>query len=216
VIVATATAILNFPIDACFEMLSAPTADPVKVNAADTILKRTGRRMSNAAGTAARRVSVAATGAARRVSVAAMDAAAIAGTLTNRAVGRRSEVGDSVRKIPESTKTAHQVATVSLQVLLPSAKAMFECRATAYRNKELAMKQRRAELDDEVLPDDSDHDASDSEDSDLYPDVDSDIDSAASDDEEATQAKKATLKTKRAEETLIRLKVRFFVRRSSE
>ena len=196
---------LNFPIDACFDLLSAPTADPVKINAADTMLKRTGRRMSNATAAAARRVSVAAAGAARRVSVAAMDAASLATALTNRAVGRRTVVGDEVRKIPETAKAAHQIASASLAVLLPTANAMFERRATSYRNTTLAMKQRRAELDDEVLADDSDHAASDSEDD----DIESDIDSVDSDDDnKEAQKKKNEAKTEAVEQTLIRLKVR--------
>lgn len=194
---------LNFPIDACFELLSAPTADPVKINAADTMLKRTGRRMSNATAAAARRVSVAAAGAARRVSVAAMDAASLATALTNRAVGRRTVVGDEVRKIPETAKAAHQIASASLAVILPTANAMFERRATSYRNTTLAMKQRRAELDDEVLADDSDHAASDSDDN-----IESEIDSIDSDDDKEAHEQKNDAKTEAVEQTLIRLKVR--------
>ena len=62
-ICAVATAILASPIDSLFGLITAPTADPVKAKAADTLMKRTGRRMSNAAAGAARRLSVAATDA---------------------------------------------------------------------------------------------------------------------------------------------------------
>lgn len=101
IVISMVTAIVNYPIDTMFELLSAPTADTVKVKNADTALKRIGRRMSNAA---------------RRVSVAASEAvqAAIANTDRFR---KQSLIGYSVRSIPDTTQEAYDLAVASAPVI---------------------------------------------------------------------------------------------------
>ena len=119
-ICAVATAIFGYPIDSLFKLLSAPTADAAKVKAADGLLKRTGRRLSNAAGSAGRRVSIAA--------VEALSAA--------KALALRSErrhvfvVGAPTRDMPESTRTAKHLATASMLLIADEAEAKYESRKT--------------------------------------------------------------------------------------
>ena len=121
-ICAVATAIFNSPIDALFNLLSAPTADAVKVKAADTLMKRTGRRMSNAAAAAA-----------RRVSVAASDALAVAKTLAGRNQKHQLVAGAPTRSIPETTKSAKKLATASISVIADRATQNYKKRTMMRR-----------------------------------------------------------------------------------
>ena len=100
VIVALFVAICTKPIDVIFDLLSAPTADSIKVSAQDTTLTRVGRRISNAA---------------RRMSAAAVKLASAAKQRVN--ASRRSIVGLGTRQIPPSTESAHALAAASMQVI---------------------------------------------------------------------------------------------------
>ena len=109
VLVAIATAFLNYPVDTLFEMLAAPTADAVKINAAgESAIDRAKKQVVNAA---------------RRASVAASDALASAAALSNR-VARRSVAGTVTRKLPELVKSSKKLALASLDVIAPTANAI--------------------------------------------------------------------------------------------
>jgi hypothetical protein len=96
--------LLNYPVDQLFELLSAPTADAVKLRAAgSTLLNRAGKRMSNVA----RRASA----VARRASAAALDAV--------RATAKRMKLpaGFVSRKIPDSTVAAQALAAATAPMI---------------------------------------------------------------------------------------------------
>ena len=107
VIVALFVSICTKPIDVIFDLLSAPTADSLKVSVQDTALKRFGRRVSNAA----RRMSA----AAGSLATAAKTKLAGGGTRN-----RKSIIGVATRKLPAATETAHALASASMQVLFRS------------------------------------------------------------------------------------------------
>lgn len=99
-IVCVFTSIINFPIDALFELLEAPTADMYKVNSdknagtLTNVARQLGRRMSDVG---------------RKVTNAVM------GTTPAREVKVTS--GSDVRLLPESTQTAQQLAAASMNVI---------------------------------------------------------------------------------------------------
>ena len=100
VLVALLVALISFPVDYIFDLLSAPLADEYKVSIEDNVLKRTGRRISNVA---------------RRASAVASNLATAA---QNKLVAtRQSMVGSVTRKIPEATEAAHALATASMSVI---------------------------------------------------------------------------------------------------
>ena len=99
VLCALSTCLLNNPIDYLFEILAAPTADASKLSAADTLMKRTGRRVSSAA----RRMS--------NVTLNAVTAAVKANTQ------RISMIGTVTREIPPATLQAHAMAQSSVGLL---------------------------------------------------------------------------------------------------
>ena len=95
-VVAMFTAFFNIPIDMCFDYLTAPTADSVKMKQADSLLKRTGRRMSNVA---------------RRMSAVSADAAS--------ALKRnfQMKLGFESREISDSTVTAQGFAATATPIV---------------------------------------------------------------------------------------------------
>lgn len=150
-LVAIVTAVINYPIDALFDVIGAPVADTGKVQAADTVLKKAGRRMSNAA---------------RRVSVAATDALVAAQTFAHSIAGgiehRPSMAGDVTRELPESTLAAKRIALASMSVIGPFAQAMYAARASKRSTMNMASRSTRPscydENDDVVEEDDDDDD----------------------------------------------------------
>ena len=104
VIVALVVSLCSKPIDMIFDLLSAPTADSLKVSIQDTALKRLGRRVSHVA---------------RRMSAVASSSLS---SMTQRkgsggGKGRDTIVGVATRKIPSSTEQAHALATASMKLL---------------------------------------------------------------------------------------------------
>lgn len=106
IIVSMVTALVNFPIDSLFELLLAPSADPVKLkSSAESSVHSTVRRMS---------------AAAMRVSTRAIDATGlrnVEGTLTR---------GFRTRHIPDATRAAHEIAASSASTIAPRAAKMFD------------------------------------------------------------------------------------------
>jgi hypothetical protein len=100
VVISMVTALVSSPIDYFFNMLAAPTADSVKMNAVDTF----GTRMVNRA---------------RRASVSAATAVSAAIKRTAEATEKRwGRANFETREVPEATKVAHALAiaaTPSLQ-----------------------------------------------------------------------------------------------------
>eukprot|EP01032_Pedospumella_encystans_P030007 gene30007-33866_t len=103
VIVALLTALIQFPLDACMDLLSAPIADDLKLAEEETAMNKMGRRMSNVA---------------RRVSLVASNLTTAAQNKLSST--RKSLVGTLARKIPESTEVAHSLASVSMQLIVES------------------------------------------------------------------------------------------------
>ena len=103
VLVALLVAVIQYPVDRIFDLLSAPLADDFKIATQDTTVKRIGRRISNAA---------------RRASNVALGMANAARTKLNTA--RSSIVGVSTRKIPGATEAAHALAAASITVIAAS------------------------------------------------------------------------------------------------
>lgn len=103
IITAIFTAPVNLLVDFLFmEILSAPDADSIKIQAEETVLKRAGRRMSNAV----RRASVTATKAVGRVASA-----------VKRGSRRLSGIQPTVTRVmPESTLAAHAIVHSSNSV----------------------------------------------------------------------------------------------------
>ena len=100
VVCAIFTSPVNWVVDFVFnDVLSAPTADSIKIRQQDTAMRRAGRRMSNAV----RRASVNAAAAA----TAAVDAAAAFRS------GKNKDLVMSTRLIPDSTLTAQSLAAAS-------------------------------------------------------------------------------------------------------
>jgi hypothetical protein len=122
VIVSIVTTLINSPIDILFERLTAPTADSVKLNATDTVLRRVRKR---------------AVAGARRVSMAAMNAINQVGNLMLSSEERKKlsrSANYETIELPESTRLAQQVALAttssvsarSQEILLHRAAAKFE------------------------------------------------------------------------------------------
>jgi len=114
VMVALMVAVIQFPVDRLFELLTAPVADDVKLSAQDSALQRVGRRVSNVA---------------RRASNVAMNVAQAAKTKLTDA--RASIVGSDARKIPESTEAAHALAAASVSVIAESSRLALQDRQLA-------------------------------------------------------------------------------------
>ena len=103
VIVAIFVAVCTKPIDMLFDLLSAPTADSLKVSAQDTTLKRARRRVS---------------AVAQRMSTAAIS---MVGTVRDKVATNRATstfVGLATRKIPPETESAHALAASSMKSLV--------------------------------------------------------------------------------------------------
>jgi hypothetical protein len=106
ILVSLMVALLTKPIDMIFDLLTAPTADELKIastaqSSANSALRSVGRRMSNMA---------------RKVSVAALNTVTMASNNISHTT-KKLLVGLTTRKIPHSTETAHQLATASMSVL---------------------------------------------------------------------------------------------------
>ena len=111
ILVSLMVALLTKPIDMIFDLLTAPTADELKIastiqrsdNSSNSIgvLRSVGRRMSNMA---------------RKVSVVALNTVTMATNNLSHTT-KKLLVGLTTRKIPHSTETAHQLATASMSVL---------------------------------------------------------------------------------------------------
>jgi len=107
IVVAVLTAPVNMIVDfLCIDILSAPTADQLKVDAQESIVKQTGRRMS---------------AVARRASNVTIDAV---NKLATKIDGkkRNSLVMQKHLMIPDATQTAHVLATSSVKDLLDDVK----------------------------------------------------------------------------------------------
>ena len=156
VMVAIATAFINYPIDSLFEILAAPTADAVKVKAADSVMKRVKRQA----------VTV-----ARRASTAANNAVSTAAALTAK-VARKSIAGTISRELPQATKTTKALAVASLGVIAPTANAMHLARTVSRleMSRSASYKNEYGECED----DDSEYADSDNDDDDCKSDDNSD------------------------------------------
>lgn len=100
VMVALMVAIISYPVDRIFELLSSPVADELKLSTKDTATKRIGKRLS----VAARRASNVALGAMTAAKDKVMNA-------------RSSIVGTVTRKLPGQTEAAHDLAAASITVI---------------------------------------------------------------------------------------------------
>jgi hypothetical protein len=105
VMVALMVAVITYPVDRIFDLLSAPLADEFKVATQDTAVKRIGRRLSNAA---------------RRASNVAMSVANAAKAKLG--ATRNNIVGTITRKIPGDTEAAHALASASITVIAESSR----------------------------------------------------------------------------------------------
>ena len=115
---------LKFPIDALFELLSAPTADSAKVEAADTAIKQIGRRMSNAG----RRMSNAALSASVAVAQT-LSAVAGASSSSSRATREVRRIkGSEVRQINEAAALRKKRATISMGTISERAAKNYNAR----------------------------------------------------------------------------------------
>jgi hypothetical protein len=108
VLVALLVALISYPVDKIFELLSAPTADEAKVASEEGTLQRMGRRASNVA---------------RRAS-------AVAGNLVNAAqvATMRVLAGSTTRKIPAATESAHALASASMTVIAEKTQFIIQSR----------------------------------------------------------------------------------------
>jgi len=93
-------ALFTKPIDMIFDLLTSPVADDMKITKNDNLISSVVHRMSNVA---------------RRVSTVASNTTNLA--LNNISSTKRMFVGLTTRKIPQTTETAHQLATASMSVL---------------------------------------------------------------------------------------------------
>ena len=116
VMVAIATAFVNYPVDALFEKLAAPTADALKVNAAESMMSRAKKQAVNAA---------------RRASVAAGDALAAAAASLSNKVDKKMVAGAVIRELPESVRSSKTLALASLEVIAPTAHQMHLARTAS-------------------------------------------------------------------------------------
>ena len=121
VICSIITSMLKFPMDALFEVLSAPTADSAKVEAADTTIKQIGRRMSNAG----RRMSNAALSASVAVAQTLTKAAGSSSSATREV--RRAQ-GSEVRQINEAAALRKKRATISMGTISERAAKNYNAR----------------------------------------------------------------------------------------
>ena len=103
IVVAIFTAPVNLLVDFLFcEVLSAPTADSLKIQTEDTTLKRAGRRMSNAV---------------RRASITASKAAGSVSNAFKRGSRKLSSIQPTVtRLMPNSTVEAHALVHSSASI----------------------------------------------------------------------------------------------------
>eukprot|EP01032_Pedospumella_encystans_P012590 gene12590-14558_t len=104
VIVAILTAVISYPSDIIFDLLSAPVADDAKAAAQDSAIKALGRRVSNVA---------------RRASNAAMSAVT---AVKNKFIRNKYIVGTVTRKLPGDTEAAHALATASMTVIVENSR----------------------------------------------------------------------------------------------
>jgi len=112
ILVSLMVALLTKPIDMIFNLLTAPTADELKI--ASTI-QRSDNSSNNSIG-ALRSVGRRMSNMARKVSVVALNTVTMA-TNNLSYTTKKLLVGLTTRKIPHSTETAHQLATASMSVL---------------------------------------------------------------------------------------------------
>lgn len=107
VVIAILTTPVNLIVDfLCIDILTAPTADDIKLNAQENIAKKVGRRLSNVA---------------RRASNVTMDAVnSIVKKIEPKK--RQTMVMTKTMVVPGATKTAHSLASVSVKDFLYSAK----------------------------------------------------------------------------------------------
>jgi hypothetical protein len=135
VVISVITAIVSSPIDYFFNMLTAPTADAVKVSASAAFSKR---MVANA----------------RRVSVAAMTAASsLAEAVRQSAVAAEKHFGQAsfeTREVPESTRLAHALAVAASPALKSKADdLMIRRMATGQSIKSRFSKQHSDDCDDD-------------------------------------------------------------------
>jgi hypothetical protein len=143
-LVSAFTAVLNYPIDFMFEMLRAPTADTVKLKAADTFMK-----------TATRRVSA----AGMRVSEAAAASAAAIMTSRSRTKGKSPKqsigaAGLMSRNIPAPTILAHQLANSSLLTVIECSEQLSLVQSKARQSlkfQEIGISNNEAHLEEVTL-----------------------------------------------------------------
>ena len=175
VLVSIVTAFVNLSIDWFFDLIGAPAADPVKVNAAEGVVKMVGR----GAVQAARRVSV----TARRVSVAAGAALSAMSATAQERVKRATRAGYESREFPLAAKRAHDLAVATRPSIVAQANEIVERRVRSRLEKkskyEEAVHRRNAE--DGVSDDDDDDDSYEASDADS---VSSDEESRESEEKE--------------------------------
>ena len=151
VIISAISALLNIPIDALFELLSAPTADPLKVNAADTVMKRIGRKV---------------VAGARRMSANALQMAT-AMKQTTLKEQRLSIAGTVTRELTPTASASKKLALASLPIIAPVAQTIYLQR----KSQQLKMKQQSGRGffhrgEDDLEDDKSDYVQSDDDDDD--------------------------------------------------
>jgi hypothetical protein len=151
VLVSMVTAVVNYPVDRFFDILSAPLADSIKVKNSESTLNRVGRRLSNAA---------------RRASNAAVTAVNTAIQKVER-LRNVSLVGFVTLNIPETTQTAHDFAAAAVNDVKGRVDEIIEARQSKLVASLRYSKSQRFKLMQQTGEGDYvDHEGKDSDDSD--------------------------------------------------
>jgi hypothetical protein len=142
VVISMVTALVSSPIDRFFDMLTAPTADSVKLNAVESFSARVFKK-------------------ARRVSVSAVNTMSDVVKRSKAAVEKRwGQVNFQTREVPESTRVAHALAVAAAPALQAKARDLMLRRLSSG----VSFKDKYAVNNTFPTGDDSDNDADDKDD----------------------------------------------------
>jgi hypothetical protein len=127
VLISVITAFLTSPIDICFQYLTAPTADSLKLNSADSLTKRLMER-------------------AKRASISALK---MVGNTASRATvmeKRLEQLNFETREVPESTRLAHALAMAVVPFLISKSQSLLLKRVASSQKTKDKHQRMRHEL----------------------------------------------------------------------
>jgi hypothetical protein len=127
VLISVITAFVTSPIDMCFQYLTAPTADSIKLSAADTFTNRLVER-------------------AKRASISTMNMMSNSVSRMTDIKKRLGQVNFETREVPESTRLAHGLAMAVVPFLISKSQSMLLKRVASTQSSKEKHKEARDKL----------------------------------------------------------------------